>query len=95
MRCPFCGGEMEKGALDAGSATLKYINSEHPRLHPFFCDPMNGEIELGLHAGKSRLLGSFRIPAYKCGACQKIMIDYSGEAEKDPAFSEWIKELKN
>lgn len=89
--CPFCGGPMEKGALDAGKGPLQYINTKHNRIFMFLCDPMKGEIDLG---ARSSGIGSIRLPAYKCAACQKIVLDYSGQAEKDPAFGELIKQLK-
>ena len=89
MQCPFCGAPMENGALDAGRGPLQYINRKHNRIVSFFCDTMNGEIDLA-----DNWSGSARIPARKCAACKKIIIDYSGEAEKDPAFAELIKELK-
>ena len=91
MVCPFCGGPMEKGALDAGKGPLQYINTKHNRIIMFLCDPMKGEIDLG---ARSPGIGSIRLPAYKCAACQKIVLDYSGQAEKDPAFGELIKGLK-
>ena len=91
MMCPFCGGPMEKGALDAGKGPLQYINTKHNRIIMFLCDAMKGEIDLGM---RSSGFGSIRLPAYKCAACQKIVLDYSGQAEKDPAFGELIKGLK-
>ena len=90
MQCPFCGAPMEKGALDAGNGPLQYINRKHNRAVTFLCDIMDGEVDLT----PGYLFGSQRIPAYKCAGCKKILIDYSGEAEKDPAFAELIKELK-
>ncbi len=89
MQCPFCNAPMENGALDAGRGPLQYINRKHNRTFGFFCDTMDGEIDLA-----DNWRGSARIPAYKCAGCKKIMIDYSGQAEKDPAFFELIKELK-
>ncbi|MBQ6066591.1 MAG: hypothetical protein IJK89_07185 [Clostridia bacterium] len=89
MQCPFCGGPMEKGALDAGKGPLQYINRKHNRIIGFLCDTTAGEIDLA-----NSWSGSARVPAYKCAACKKIMIDYSGAAERDPDFFELIKELK-
>ena len=86
MQCPFCGGPLEKGALDAGRGPLQYINTKHNRVFSFL-----GEIDLGINSSS---FGSVRIPAYRCAACKKIILDYSGQAEKDPAFGELIKELK-
>ncbi len=91
MTCPFCGGPLEKGALDAGRGPLNYINQTHNRIFMFLCDEMKGEIDLGM---RSPGVGSIRLPAYKCAACKKIILDYSGEAEKDPAFGEMIRQLK-
>ncbi len=91
MTCPFCGGPLEKGALDAGRGPLNYINQTHNRIFMFLCDEMKGEIDLGM---RSPGVGSIRLPAYKCATCKKIILDYSGEAEKDPAFGEMIRQLK-
>ena len=60
--CPFCGGPLEEGALDAGKGPLNYISQKHNRIFMFLCDPMKGGIDLGMLLPG---IGSFRLSAYQ------------------------------
>ena len=91
MQCPFCGAPMEKGALNANNQRLEYINRPHNGIVRFYGDLTENEGEMYL---SDEINGPNRVPAYKCAGCKKIVIDYSGEAEKDPAFFELIPKLK-
>ena len=91
MQCPFCGAPMEKGALNSNKQRLEYINREHGGPIRCYGDLFEDEGEMYL---SDEYFHPNRVPAYKCAGCKKILIDYSGNAEKDPAFYEIIPRLK-
>lgn len=90
MLCPFCGAETEKGALHTGKDHIIYINKPHNKLFGVIPDRDGGEMDLTENGILRLVFGPSRFPAYRCAACQKLILDYSGQAEEDPAFKKFL-----
>ena len=71
MECPFCHKEMKEGFVRAtGSGGICWINEEVNYGAPRSADGF-------FQIGKAPYLKGDCLPAFNCGACQRILIDYS------------------
>lgn len=71
MRCPYCGGEMEKGLIESNHE----INWKKRNRRSFFGNADFHKDSVVL-SGLSFIKGS-AVVAYLCRKCQKVIIDYS------------------
>jgi len=74
MRCPFCGGFMEKGMIQSGGSLLVWVRKKHY----LSLLPKEGEVLLD----RNYLSGAI-IPARICKQCKKVIAEYQ---EKDSEF---------
>lgn len=66
MKCPYCGGEMEKGSIQSNGSTLIFSTKEHPFIKLARQDDV--QLARGLNA---------EAEAHRCKGCKKLVIDYA------------------
>lgn len=62
MNCPVCGKEMEQGWLQGAN----FLGWNKKKLPALVIGMMAADMELGLS-----------VPAYRCAACKKLVVDYA------------------
>ena len=71
-KCPYCGKDMLTGELNGDGRSSVRFESENDRLSHF--DRMVTE-KGAVTSAKHTCMGKFRIPAFYCEYCEKIIID--------------------
>ena len=71
MNCPYCGEEMEAGTIQSNGSTLLFAVREYA----FLKLARDGDVQLARGFDSS-------VPADRCPACKKIIIDYSMLGDK-------------
>ena len=74
MKCPYCGGTMADGILQAGHSIIWT-----PKAHLISLNPRGDGNDVVLAHNP---LTTAKAPAYKCDKCLKIIVEYDESDDK-------------